>query len=320
MKKKEYIALAVIIVLLGSYLLLRSSDRTQYELPTIEDITPEDITRIDITASGEGVELSRSDDEWRIGENEYPADESKVKEILSVLKNLKLTALVSETGVYSPYDLTEDKKIEVRAWTGDRLVRNLAIGKTADTYQHTFVQLGDDPNVYHASGNFRQTFDKSVEDLRDKTALSFSTDDITGIDIVSAGKRLSLSLEDLPAETPAGETPEEPEAEVPEPVWIQDDGMPADSDAVERLLSQLAYLNCSGYIEGGQKNDFTKPISTLTIKGKETYTLSLYDAGEGGTSCPAVSSQNDYPFTLNETACSRLTETLKTLLGTETDG
>jgi len=321
MKKKEYIILAVVIVLLGGYLFLRNTDRSQYNLPVPEITASDDISRIEITASGDTIDLTRNGDRWQIGEKAYPADASKVNEMLSVLEKLKLTALVSETGVYSPYDLTEDKKIDVRAWTGDRMVRELAIGKTADTYQHTFVRLGDDPNVYHAEGNFRQTFEQSVEDLRDKTALSFDAGDITGIDIVSAEKHLSLTLEDQPAEASASSeaASEENDANAPEPVWMGDDGTAADNDAVRRLLSQLAYLNCSGYLEGKLKQDFSAPVSTITLKGKETYTLLLYEKEGAGTVCPAVSSQNAYPFTLSETTCTRLNETLAKLLGIESD-
>jgi len=318
MKKKEYIILAVIIVLLGSYLFLRSTDRSRYELPVFDSIAVDHIDKIEITSSGETVVLARRSDRWEIGEKAYPADAAEVSEMLSVLEKLKLTALVSETGAYSPYDLTDDKKIQVRSWAGDRMVRNISIGKTADTYRHTFVRLGDDPSVYHADGNFRQTFDRSVDSLRDKTALSFAAGDITGIDIVSAAKRISLSLKDPPTEAaPSQETSEETDSTATEPVWMNDDDTAAESDAVQRLLSQLAYLNCNGYLEGKQKEDFTDPVSTISLKGKETYTLSLYETAESETDCPAVSNQNAYPFTLSETSCNRLNEIIEKLLGIE---
>lgn len=319
MKKKEYIILALIIVLLGGYLFLRNTNRSTYELPVLDSASSDKFTRIEITASGETIDLVRSGDRWLIGELAYPADASRVSEMLSALEKLKLTALVSETGAYSPYDLTEDKKIEVRAWTGDRLMRDLAIGKTANTYQHTFVRLGEDPNVYHADGNFRQTFDQSVESLRDKTALSFNIGEITGIELVSGEKHLSLSLENQTAnaEPSLEKASEKTDSEAPEPVWMTDGGAPADEEAVQRLLSQLAYLNCSGYLEGRKKEDFSLPAGTITLKGKETYCLSLYETEGSEMSCPAVSSQNAYPFTLSETACKRLRETLDAILGSE---
>ena len=58
-------------------------------------------------------------------------------------------------------------------------------------------------------------------------------------------------------------------------------------------------------------------INDLSLKGKEIYTLSLYESAESETDCPAVSSQNAYPFTLGETSLTRLNETLEKLLGIE---
>lgn len=321
MKAKEYIILGVIIVLLGTYLFLRSNNPSQYQLPTLPDVAADELSRIEISTPGETFELQRSGNQWQIGENAYPMDATKAKEMLSVLEKLKLTALISEARAYSPYDLTDEKKIGVKAWAGDRMVRDFDIGMAAGTYQHTFVRLEDNPNVYHADGNFRQTFDQTVESLRDKTALSFSTSDIKKVDIVYAGKNTSLILENQPAEAspPPEDASEENEAENTEPVWMKDDGTPADVENIQRLLSQLAYLNCSGYLEGKQKQDFSAPVSTITLKGKETYSLSLYEKENSETTCQAVSSLNPYPFTLSETACTRLKETLEKLLGIETD-
>ncbi len=319
MKSKEYIVLGVIIVLLGAYLFLRSGDRSRYELPALPETAADEVSKIEISTPGQALSLTRSDDQWRIGENKYPADGTRVKAMLSALNELKLTALVSEAGIYDNYDLTDDKKIEVAAWIGDRLVRDLDIGKVADTHQHTFVRLRDDPNVYHAGSNFRETFNQTIEDLRDKSALSFTAADITGIDIVSAEKSLSLSLTEQPVETPPSrEASGETDPQASEPVWMKDDETPADADAVQRLLSQLASLYCSNYLDGRQKDAFPMPLSTITLKGEETYTLSLYEKEATETVCSAVSSQNDYPFTLSETACTRLTETLEKITGTET--
>jgi hypothetical protein len=322
MKKKEIFILAVIIVLLGGYLFLRNTDRSRYALPRLENSSADSITRMELTASGETVELVRSDNRWLIGEHAFPADDSKVRDILSTLEALKLTALVSESGAYPTYGLTNDEKIDVRAWAGDRMVRNLAIGKTANTYQHTFVLVGDDPNVYHAGGNFRKTFDQSVAGLRDKTALSFTPSEITGIDILHDGTFQSLSLESPPAETsPAPDAATgESGAEAAKPVWMTFGGALADEDAVERLLSQLAYLNCSGYLDGKNMDDFSDPVSTITLKGTETYTLSLYEGEESKTDRPATSSQNEYPFVLDETSATRLSEALGQLLDSEEEG
>ncbi len=357
MKSKEYIILGVIIVLLGAYLFLRNTNRSHYELPTLPAVADKDISRIEISTSTGTIDLTLSGDQWQIGKNKYPADASKVKEMLSALGSLKLTALVSEAGSYSRYDLTDDKKIQVSAWAGDRKIRDFAIGKTAETYRHTFVRLGKDPNVYQAEDNFRQTFDQTVEGLRDKTALSFKVQDITGIDIASGDRHCTLSLETPPAEKTASEAPsaekatepakteksatetsstentavsaktektasETPStkkpAEAAKPVWKAEDGTPADFETVKRLLSQLGYLNCSQYLENKKKEDFREPILTVTLKGTKTYSLSLFSKDASQKEYPAISSQNDYPFSLDETTYKRLKDTVEKLLGTKT--
>lgn len=318
MKIKDYFVLAIIIVLLGAYLLVRNGSQIQYELPVLETADQNNITRIEIKTSGADIAVFQRDAHWEIGDAAYPADTNQVNDMLSVLEKLTLTALVSETEAYSRYNLADDQKIAVQAWTGDRMVRDLVIGKTADTYQHTFVRIGEDPNIYHANGNFRQTFDQSVENLRDKTAVSFSIDDITGVEIDFAEKHLSLALKDEPP-ADIDSVSSDPESEAS--IWINEaDGTPADTETIQRLLSQLAYLNCSGYLEGKTKEDFNTPVSTIRLVGKGPITLSLFEKIGSETECPAFSSQNDYPFTLDETACTRLSEALEKLFDSGTEG
>jgi hypothetical protein len=323
MKFKEYVVLAVLITLLGTYLFLRTSDRSQYELPLIPAMTGEEISRMEITSSGNTVELTRSGDQWQIGEKQYPADGTKVKNILNALETLKLTALVSEAKAFARYDLTDEKKISVKAWVGDRLVREIDIGKEADTYQHTFVRLSNKPNVYHAQNNFRRTFDQTTETLRDMTALSFNTLDIKEIRIASGNNNLTLSLKKQPDEKlkpevkTAGEATDQPSPLESSPVWLTPDGNPAQADTVQRLLSQLAHLTCTGYLNDKQTKDFEHPVRTIMLKGDQTYSLSIFEKQASETSYPAISSQNSYPFTLGDSTWTRLTESLDSLFGTK---
>lgn len=322
MKLKEYLVLTIVIVVIGAYLFLHSSDQSQYALPELSNVSGEDISRIEITTSDDAVDLTRSDDQWRIGENSYPADDSKINNMLSTLDGLTLTALVSESVAYARYDLTDEKKITVKAWAGDRLVRSLDIGKAADTYQHTFVRISDNTNVYHAQDNFRRTFDQTVEALRDKTVLSFNTPDIQEIQISFGGEMVTVALKEVPVEieTPSDEEAvEETLSEATETAWLNGDGKAMDTDAVERLLSQLAHLTCSGYLDDQQKEDLESPVHTLLLKGNQTHTLSIYKKETSENLHPATSSQNEYPFTLSESTWTRLNENLEAFFPMETE-
>ena len=112
--KKEYIILVIIIIALVLYLALRKSDRTYYELPEFTEIASERISRIELKSPDSGLELTKKDDRWVVGTKEYPVDDTKVADVLSLLQDLRVTELVSESASYVRYDISDDKKINVK--------------------------------------------------------------------------------------------------------------------------------------------------------------------------------------------------------------
>ncbi len=86
--KKEYIILALVVIALSAYLAMRTSDRTQYELPDIPPVVAKEISKLQITRDKAIIVLNKKDDKWHIAPEEYPADGSKVKNMLSAIENL----------------------------------------------------------------------------------------------------------------------------------------------------------------------------------------------------------------------------------------
>ena len=84
--KKEYIILVLIIVALSVYLVMRKSDRTQYELPDIPPLAAKEISKLQITRNKAVITITKKDEKWYIGPNEYPADAGKVKNMLSAIE------------------------------------------------------------------------------------------------------------------------------------------------------------------------------------------------------------------------------------------
>jgi len=301
--KKEYLILAMVILALSLYLILRNPDRTHYRLPNVPDISKADISKIEISKPEATIVLNKKDDTWHIAPEGYPADTAKVKSMLDVITKLTVTALVSESKNYGRYDLDDNKKIAVRAWTSDTLTRDFEMGKAAASYQHTFVKLAGDDRIYHARGNFRGKFDQTVDKLRDQTVLSFNQKEIQQINITQGGKAMALTLTQVPVEVAAGTQAEgqRPEAQKTEGVWKAPDGKQADGAQLNRLLATLSKLRCEQYIKGREKEDFASPIYKIQLKGQKDYTLSIFEkAGKDAKTYPAVSSENDYPFLLPE--------------------
>lgn len=318
--KKEYLILAAVIAVLVLYLVFQKTDQTHYQLPEIPAVDQKEITKLEIQLPESRITLTRKDNSWFVGPEAYPADSGLVERMLDILSGLVVTDLVSESGNYARYDLGDDKKIHVTAFQGSESVRSFDIGKAAATFNHTYVRLDADPRVYHARENFRDRFNKTVEQLRDKEALSFDKKTITEVVFVKGEEAFQFAQAQVPVEVTVDQEKEEPEKPAEpqtETVWQGPDGEKAEAAPIDRLLDGIARLKAKGYVPDKKKEDFRDPICTIRVKGDEEYTLDIYPKMEKDASeYPAVSSQNDYPFYLPETKVKSIMESF----GTKMDG
>lgn len=312
--KKEYIVLPIVIVVLVLVLVLRNQDRTHYSLPEPEPVEKMQVTKIVVSRADSALTLARHDDIWEAEPYGYPIDQTHVDKMLDAVTGFTLTTLVSEAGNYVPYELTEEKRIGVEAFAGDRSMLQFYIGKPASTYRHTFVRLADDPKIYQARENLRSVFDKEIKQIRDKVVLTVEKEYITGLTFVSGADTFALRH----AEPGSGAVPPVAgDTLMPEPVsrWRTIDGGGADEKIVDGVVNRLATLKCDSYIEGKTKNDFTDPVFTLRVEGSETATISIFEKGENNK-YPAVSSESEYPFYLAEWAVKQIRKTPDELMGT----
>jgi len=322
--KKEYIILLLIIVALSVYLVTRSQNQTQYELPKPAQVDSQKINRLVITKGNRHIDLNKKDDQWYIGPKDYLADSIKVRNMVKAAADLTFTDLISESGNYERYDLTDDQKINVQAFVGSEMVRKFDIGKTAPTNQHTFARLADDPKVYDARGLLNTTFNHTADDMRDLTVVSFEKSDISALEVQKGAQTLTLAKKEIPPEVkpqPAdGDKPAEQKKAVaqPQPQWQDEQGKAVDQSAVDRLLSDFSKYKCSQYLADNAADDLkTKaPIWTLTFKSdKETHTLSVYNkATAEATDYPALSSSQPYAFTIDKSKAETIEKQMDKLL------
>ena len=300
--KKEYIILALVIIALAAYLVTRTSDRTQYQLPDVPQAAAKEISKLQITREGAIIAIHKKDDKWYIAPEEFPADGNKIKDILNAIENLTLTALVSESKNYNLYDLDEDKKINVKAWQADNLRRDVDLGKTASSFRHTFVKPAGDERVFHARGNFRNNFDLSVDDLRDKQVLALNPADIMQFEVIKDQQSLILNKAQAPVVVEGTQAKKQTEAapEANKVEWQAVDGRPVDEAVVQQILDTVSNLRCEKFINDRGKDGFSSPLFTLRVKGPQDYSLSIFaKAAEKDTDYPAVSSGSNYAFLLS---------------------
>ena len=314
--KKEYFVLALLIVALSGYLFWQRQERTAYRLPELPAVERGAITRIEIDRPGHPqVHLKRVNETWHVGAEEYAADGDKINGMLDIIASLQLTALVSEARSYDRYELDEAHRIRVRAWAGDNLKRDMAIGKSAPTYRHTFVRVGDDPNVYHAREDFRGRFDRDLDQMRDKSVMAFKRDTIRSLTLqAGTGKPVRFTRQG-PTETTSDK-----EAKAPPAPWLDAQGQPADSATIDQVLGSLATLECAAYLYDKTKTDLEgkDPQYILTLEGEKSLRLVLFapkGSGEAEKQRAAISSENDYPFLLSAFLSKELAEQIDKLTG-----
>jgi len=315
--KKEYIILAVVIIALSVYLYNRSSDRALYKLPETPKVFQKDVTKLQIAKGDNVIVLSRKDDKWYIEPEGYPADAEKVKNMLKALEDFTLTALVSESKSYNRYELDEPQKINVKVWQGEDLRLDFDLGKTAPSFRHTFVRPSGEERVFHAQGNLKNSFDVSMDQLRDKTVLAFNPADIQQVEIAEDQQSLGFTRIPVPVEVKSPDTEKKEDASkktkdasttpAQRLIWQAANGEPADEAALNQLLGTVSKLRCESFIAGRKKEDYNAPLITLLLTGAKEYSLSIFPkAAEKDTAYPAISSGSDYPFQLSESQVERI--------------
>lgn len=287
--KKEYLILILIIAMLAGYLVMKKEDGRHYTLPEPPSVDTEKIDRLTVEKEGQPFVFNRTESGWVVTEHAYPADDEAVKKILDVMSGLTLSALVSEKQDVARYELDPSRVLTVTAFQGETPVMSFKIGKTAPTFNHTFVMLENDPNIYHANDNFRSHFNKSVNEFRDRQVLTFKEKDIEKITLQTPEKQVMLT-----ARQPAVD--EDPEST---PVFDYPDGTSPDPKTVSNLLYSLSDLTCDRFATDTDKADMdaSSPRLTVILDNGTSRVLRLFEP-DADESVPATSSMNDYVFFL----------------------
>ena len=298
--KKEYLILVALIILLGAYLLFHKENKNNYTLPEIAKIDTAKITGLIINKGKNPISLTKNEKTWVVSDKKYPADSSSLENIFDTLKTLKLSALVSENEDLRRYDLDEENSIQVKVITGQTKAFEFTMGKTAPSFNHTFIRLTDDKNIYHATGNFRAYFDKTIEDFRDKKVMEFKKDSIKQVFIEKEG--LSKTLVSVKGETSDSVS------------WRSEDGAAADKETVSNLLSAVSFLKCEKYLNDTSKKKFEneKPLVKLDLKNNINLSLFKTDAQDN---LIGISSMNEYVFELSQFNAKEIESNIEKLLG-----
>jgi len=303
---KEWLILVLIILALILYLVLREQDRVHYSLPDIPQILQGEISRLEISKPEDGAVIEKRNDNWIISPQGYLADSFLVESMLESVKKPLITAMVSDSKNYTRYGLDRDKKIGVRLFSEDVLKREMELGETTNSGRYTFIKLPGDHRVYHARDDLRNKFNKDIDELRDKTVLSFSKQDIREMEITKDSNSLVLVL--------AEQVQAEEDGDKAKTIWQTSEGKEVEESLPEDLLSSLFRLSCREYLYETGKEDLKNPLYTIRLKGMKEYTLSIFSGIDDDQACKATSSENDYAFILADWRVDKIIEAADKIL------
>ena len=157
MIKNVQIALIILVILIGIYLLNRSS-QTKF-VSTSEAIFNdelEDIFKFLIQQGEEAIELARVDTLWRISGNDTLEVKSRSMDNLfdKVLKVNRGTIISESPEKYDKYSVDDSTGTHLAVINSKgETVGYYVFGRSKSDYSRSYIRIGDDPKVYLADQN-----------------------------------------------------------------------------------------------------------------------------------------------------------------------
>lgn len=209
------------------------------------------------TQDGQEARLERRDGAWYVAAPvDFPADPVAADAIAGALATLASEAVIEEPQAPAVYGLGEG--VQIVRFAAGGAERELRIGKKtpvgANSYAATGV--GDDAKVYTIATFKTSAFDKPLDDLRERRPLRFERGDVTRIEAAWTGGRAVVERQ--------GE-----EWKLVEPYAAE-----GDANAIETLLSDLAFLRAAGFVD-------EPPAPDAVGLDAPEYRVVLSGAGEG---------------------------------------
>ncbi len=227
--------------------------------PKLADIPDAQIQSIDLKkANGSSVDLARKDGKWVITAPEsYPADQDAVSSVASSLSPLTADSIVDD----NPADLgkygLKSPSLTVTVHEKNGKSPEILFGDDVPAGSLVYARLDSSPKVYAVSSSVKTSFDKSVNDLRDKRLLTFDSNKLTRADLISAKSDIEFGKNN------------QGDWEILKPQPYR-----ADSFQVEELLRKLtdAKMDLSGSTEDASK------AASAFASGQQVATVKVTDA------------------------------------------
>ena len=293
-KRKLFLLCACAVLLLICILQAVTLKRSTVKVFALKD-SPDSLL---IENGSQKTWILKDGDSWKVSADEnkegYAVNEAGIDSLLNAIKSVKALDKVGNAANEAArirYDLTDSKKITVKAYSGNKEVRKLSIGKSSSTGSQSYVSIDSSNDVYLASGNLHETFNKSVSDLRSKSVWTMDKNTIGSVAIKKAdGSEWKLSR------SGQGENIE----------WKLDGhGIvtgEVDAQKAENWLGEFASLTAADWMDDDASPEGKYLLTCEIEAGGKNIALDLFLSKEEGEDSPAEysasSTESPYAFEL----------------------
>ncbi|TXJ13274.1 DUF4340 domain-containing protein [Brachyspira aalborgi] len=194
---KKYAILSSIIVILAVILVLTILLKNRgYSLPTLKAISS-NISEIKINrGTNETLSIKLNEGKWILNE-EYIADSDIIESMTNALNLIKPVEIISRgEDDKEKYKLLDEELLTVIAIDNSlKELRNIKFGMKSTLGNNVYAQIDKDKNIYllgNLSSNPKDIFDKSEDDIINKTISSIRNDKINKITVSYNNKDYTL--------------------------------------------------------------------------------------------------------------------------------
>jgi hypothetical protein len=280
MKPRSLVAAAVLLAALSAGVWWAkkhpqsASSTTASNTVKLVNIPADQLQQIDIKKNdGTGIDLKRTNGKWQIiAPATVSADQDAVSGLTSALAPLNADSVVAENGsAGSQYGLNNPSlTVTLNLKNGKK--DTVKFGDDAPAGSLVYAKADSDPKIYAVSSSVKSSFDKSVNDLRDKRLLTFNSEKLTSIELTTKKGDLTFGKNN------------QGDWQIVKPGPYR-----ADSFQVEELVRKLgdARMDLTGAAADEKKD------AALFAAGQPVATVKVTDAG-GPQSLDVRKNKDDY--------------------------
>ena len=255
-----------------------TSDPSLSPLPILEQIDPEQATRIEVSRGPfQKVILKKTEDTWHIeSPNRAEADPILVKNLLREFKSpIPMDARVDE-GNLDTYGLQNETRILLEIFGNtESPMLSFELGGTTRGGA-SFVRLGDSQAVYRARVGPRHRLDMDATQWRNKMVVSLEPEDIIAMRLLHGSNRLLFER------TPTGDMGSD--GNITYGPW-QTEGIDLDQTTTQNLAKSLSRIRASEILSEGFDGGFDPPAATVELQTRDGAAATLKfgtRTGDGG--------------------------------------